>query len=118
MQKMSSKNLTAGVFLFCFLVLELWLFPAAPWVGLQCVIVEFSYHTKSTFCAKLLQAVSANERTLLKGVKHMICDVILRHCIRSHIAVCIHFDDTIFVRSASIQARFFYMLIYGNFFQT
>ena len=58
----------------------LWLFLEVTWVSLQCVIVEFSDHTHlANFCAKLLQAVSANERTLLIGVEHVICDVIVCH---------------------------------------
>ena len=58
----------------------LWLFLAVTWVGLQFVIVEFSDHTHlANFCAKLLQAVSPNERNMLNGMEHVICDVIICH---------------------------------------
>ena len=47
-----------------------------------------------------------NVKLTKKGMEHVICDVIVRHCInnrgRGHIAACIQLGDTIFVCSASI----------------
>ena len=62
---------------WCFMTSVLWLFRTAPWVGLQCVIVEFIHRSYSLFSTALVDIRACH------GTACFICYVLNLAC--SHI---------------------------------